>query len=577
MQYGAVNVIAEATEVKNTINKIPKMNSKKYFFFGLSIFCASVCIAQEKKPAATSQQKNIERPKLVVGIVVDQMRYDYLYRYWEKYSDGGFKRLLGEGFSFTDANYNYSPTFTGPGHACIYTGTTPSYNGIISNDWYDRKNSRVVYCAEDSDVKSVGSSSGAGKMSPKNLLTTTVTDELRLATNFKSKVIGISVKDRGAILPAGHLANAAYWHDPSVNSFISSTYYMEQLPKWAVDFNNRKLADSLLSQSWNTLLPIEQYTESTADDSPYEGKYKGEEKPTFPHDLAKISLRDKELIRRTPFGNTFIKEFAEASIEGENLGGGETTDFLAVSFSCTDYVGHMFGINAIETEDTYLRLDKDIAEFLSFLDNKIGKKNVLLFFTSDHGAANNPQYSLDKNISGGFFNADLMTDSLNKLLSKNFGKANFISFTASNCLYLNHSVIDSMKLNLDVVENACVAFISNYKAMAIAVSGNELEKSNRRSGVMQFIQNGFYKQRAGDVFYELEPGYMDWSSKTGTTHGSPYSYDTHVPLVFYGWKIPQGKSSTSVAITDIAPTISSMLHIENPSGCSGTPLLFIEK
>ena len=314
----------------------------------------------------------IPKPKLVVGIVVDQMRYDYIYRFWDKYSEGGFKRLVNNGFFCKNTNYNYVPTYTAPGHAAIYTGTTPAINGIVGNDWFDRALGKKIYCVVDTTVVGVGSISKEGKRSPANLLTSTITDELRLATNMKSKVIAISLKDRSAILPGGHTANAAYWFDGSNGNFISSTYYMKELPRWVVEFNEKKLPQKYLSQPWNTLLPIDQYTESLADDNPYETKFAGEQRPVFPHDLPVLMAKNKGmgLLLTTPFGNSLLLDFAKEVLYAESMGKAETPDFLAISFSATDYIGHAYGPNSIEVEDCYLRLDKDIAELLNMIEAK---------------------------------------------------------------------------------------------------------------------------------------------------------------------------------------------------------------
>ncbi|MDX5348867.1 MAG: alkaline phosphatase family protein, partial [Hymenobacteraceae bacterium] len=284
----------------------------------------------------TANSQKLERPKLVVGIVVDQMRYDFLYRYWDKYSDGGFKRLMREGFNFKNTHYNYAPTYTGPGHASIYTGTYPAIHGIVGNDWFVRGTDRNIYCTEDRGVTCIGADTDAGKMSPANLLTTTVTDELRLATNQGAKVIGVCLKDRGSILPAGHAANAAYWYDGSTGNWISSSFYMKELPKWVEQFNKKKLPAQYLNQDWETLLPLKQYTESTPDENTYEGAFKGQKKAVFPYKLKELRGNSYDLLRSTPFGNTFTKEFAIAAIEEEKMGKGNFTDFLTLSFSSTD-------------------------------------------------------------------------------------------------------------------------------------------------------------------------------------------------------------------------------------------------
>ena len=539
----------------------------------LSILFLSIRVQAQKKNSAEDPDV-ANKQGLVVGIVIDQMRYDYLYRFWNKYGEGGFKRLVKEGFLFGNANYSYVPTYTAPGHACIYTGTTPAYNGIISNEWYDRDLMKTIYCVNDTTVKPVGTTSISGKMSPRNMFTNTVTDELRLATNMRSKVVGISLKDRGAILPAGHAANAAYWHDPYSNNWVSSTYYMKELPHWVSKFNERKMIDSLLSKPWKTLLPIDQYTESTADDNSYEGLFKGESKPVFPHDLPSLRAVESELIRETPFGNTFTMEFALAAIRGENLGKGSVTDFLAVSFSSTDYVGHMYGTNAIELEDTYLRLDKDLETLLDFLDQWTGK-NYQLFLTADHGAVNNPGYATDQRLRSGQFRSGEMSDSLKKYIASIYGSDTIISSAGAHNIFLNRAYLQSKKISIQEVQEKCKAFVLGFKGVCTAMTATELEKGLNRSGIYSFIQNGFNHQRSSDVSIQLLPGWISWYTQTGTTHGSGYSYDTHVPLIFYGKKIRAGYSAVPVSICDIAPTISYLLNIEFPNGNIGKPLVEI--
>ena len=304
------------------------------------------------------ERGSVPRPKLVVGVVVDQMRWDYLYRYYDMYGDGGFKRLLHGGFSCENTMLDYIPTVTAIGHTCIYTGSVPSIHGIAGNNFRVERLGKEMYCTDDSLVVGVGSQTAAGKMSPRNLWVTTVTDELRLATNFRSKTIGIALKDRAAILPAGHTANAAYWFDDKVGKWISSTYYMQQLPAWVDDFNKKDLAAQYLKQDWNTLYPMEAYVQSTADDTRYEKPFEKGGKPTFPIRTSELFKKmGYGVIRTTPYGNSFTLDMAKAAVENEQLGQGEQTDFLAVSLSSTDYIGHQFGVNAVETEDTYLRVD----------------------------------------------------------------------------------------------------------------------------------------------------------------------------------------------------------------------------
>ncbi len=547
-------------------------------FIFLFILFAEAQRTSAQQPTSKSQTLAAPAmPKLVVGIVVDQMRYDYLYRFKEKYSDGGFKRLMKEGFVFENANYNYVPTYTGPGHACIYTGTTPSHNGIISNDWYDRELGKTVYCVGDSASKAVGTTSISGKMSPWRLLSTTITDELRTASNFKSKVISISLKDRGAILPGGHTANAAYWHDPYSSNWVTSNYYLPELPAWVHKFNDRKVVDSLLSTPWIPLLHPDAYTESTADDTPYEGLFKGELKPVFPHNLPEIKKLDEELIRRTPFGNTYTSLFVKAAIEGENLGKGSNIDFLAVSFSSTDYVGHMYGTNAMELEDTYIRFDRELDDFLKYLDNAVGKNNYLLFLTSDHGAATNPIYNHDHNLPGEDFNSDTMFKALGVFLKQEYGEGKFLSHTNAHQIYLNRNLLDEKKIDATEMRRRCARFVLQFDGVAEAATSDDMQRELHRDGIFSFIQNGYNDKRSADILIELKPGWIDWYSKTGTTHGSAYSYDTHVPLLFFGTGIRHGISNSSVSISDIAPTLAAMLNIENPSSTTGKQLSEILK
>ena len=515
----------------------------------------------------------LERPKLVVGIVVDQMRYEYIYRYWNKYGTGGFKRLVNEGFFCKNANYNYVPTYTAPGHAAIYTGTTPALNGIVANDWYDVTQKKRIYCVADNRVNSVGTEDEEGKRSPEKLMTTTITDELRLATHMKSKVISVAFKDRSAVLPGGHTANAAYWFDGSTGNFISSTYYMKELPRWAQEFNKRKLAKRYLSEDWKTVFPIDEYTESLRDDYPYETVFAGESKPVFPHRLPDLMKANGglNLIRLTPFGNTLLKDFAIETITSENMGKSETTDFMAISFSSTDYVGHAFGPNAVETEDTYIRLDKDIAELLDFIHTQVGKNNALVFLTSDHGAMEIPSYLQELRIPAGAVDEQKLGDSLKKYLNKTYGAPLVVDFYNQQ-VYLDHPTIEAKKLSLKEVQNKVADFMSGFPEISDAIPAVTFTQTQFTEGPKAMMQRGFNTKRSGDVLVNYIPGHGFYHN-TGTSHGSPYSYDTHVPLLFYGWNIRQGSTTEPVVIPDIAPTVAQLLNISFPSGCTGKPIL----
>lgn len=524
---------------------------------------------------AQAKSKPLERPKLVVGLVVDQMRYDFLYRYWDKYSDDGFKRLLREGFSFENTQYNYVPTYTGPGHASIYTGTTPATHGIVGNDWFVCETGLNMYCTGDPGVGTIGSGSIAGQMSPNNLIATTITDELRLATNSGSKVIGVSLKDRGSILPAGHMPTAAYWYDGTIGGWITSSYYAEKLPAWVANFNNQRTAEKYLSQPWNTLLPLTQYTQSTPDDNEFENPFRGQARPVFPYDLPKLRENSFDILKKTPFGNTYTTDFAIETIKQENLGRGNFTDFLAMSYSATDYIGHQFGPNSVEIEDTYLRLDKDIAAFLKFLDKQLGKKNVLVFLTADHGGAHVPNYLKSQKLPYGSNSPVLLRDSLEKYLQKEFGAGPWISSYENQQVYLNRSYIQKKKVDMRAVQQKAAAFLQRHPAVARVITAEELRLSQWDTGLLGMMQRGFYPNRSGDVLVAYQPGWLEgYSGPTwkGTSHGTAGRYDTHVPLIFYGWNVKKGSSAEEVYITDIAPTLAQWLKIQEPNGCIGKPL-----
>ena len=532
-----------------------------------------------QKTIKQPQLKENKQPKLIVGIVIDQMRYDYLAKYYKKFSENGFKKLLIHGFNCKNTNFNYAPTYTGPGHASIYTGTTPSFNGIIGNNWYVRDTGKTIYVTDDASVRTVGSASvKPGKMSPHNLLASTIGDELRLYSNMKSKVVAVSLKDRAAILPGGHLSNGSYWFDSESGNFITSTYYTEKLPQWVTGFNSKHLAEKYLSQPWNTLLPIGEYTESAKDDNPYEGLYATETKPVFPHNLpAMYSKTDYEVLRSTPFGNSITKDIALAALEGENLGKGDYTDFLAISFSSTDYIGHKMGPQSVEVEDTYLRLDLDLAEIITYLEKNYGKDNFLLFLTADHAAAYVPQELMDYKMNAGYFSSEKFSVALKVFLAQTYQDTNLVSCVINNQVYLNHKLLKQKNINPQSIENDIASFAITFEGVANAYTSFQLNGETLKNKAAELIQNGFYIKRSGDIALLLEPEWLDDYGHTGTSHGSAYSYDTHVPLLWYGLEIKPGYTSEPIDITDIAPTIASFLNIMAPNASTGKPILSITK
>lgn len=520
----------------------------------------------------------VNTPKLVVGIVVDQMRQEYLYRYERKFGEGGFKRLMSQGFMLKNAHYNYVPTYTGPGHASVYTGTTPSIHGIISNDWYDKTIGKGVNCVGDERQKPVGSEAGNGDVSPWRLLATTISDELELATQRRSKVIGISMKDRGAVLPAGHNPDGAYWFDGTTGNFISSTYYKPGLPTWLEKFNGLKLADKYLSQEWKTLYPIEQYKESGPDDSQYETKAKGKEKPTFPYNLAELRKQNGsyDYVISTPFGNDLLADLAVAAIEGETLGKDEWADMLAISFSSTDYVGHAMGPNSIEVEDVYLRLDKTIEMLLTKLDAYVGKGQYTVFLTADHAVADVPSYLKDLKLPGDNLKVSTLKAGLVDYLKQYFDKP-VIEDMSGDQIFLNSTTFNGDPRSSGVDYLVATELIRNYlirqEGIAEVFTRQVLQGADYGElGIKGSVKRGYHTKRSGDLIIVMEPGWIGSSALTGTTHGSPYSYDTHVPIIFFGFGIKAGNSVQYHPITDIAPTISVILKTKFPSGCTGQPV-----
>lgn len=526
----------------------------------------------------STAQTTPQQPRLVVGIVVDQMRYDFLYRYQSKYVAGGFKRLLGEGFSCENTHYNYAPTYTAPGHAAIYTGATPSVNGIIANEWWDPEWREHRYVTTDKRYKTVGSPNAkAGQHSPSVMLSSTITDELRLSDNFKSKVVGVCLKDRASILPAGHIPNACYWFDDATGNWITSTYYPDSLglPQWVQDFNARRLPDAYLSKPWATDSSL-RYDESFAgwdkyNDGDYTSLFKGKK---MPYDLPALKKTGGYgVLRFTPYGNSLTLDFAMETVGKMQLGADDVPDFLCISFSSTDYCAHQFGIHGEETEDTYLRLDRDIARFLDFLDKKLGKNNVLVFLTADHGGGETPVHLEDLRIPSGVFPESELEDALEKALAAALGTpANFIYEVGNQQIWINWDAVSDLDLDADKVASVIIEYLKTQPGVYDAFTREELMAFSSEYPYAPETRRGIHPRRSGDIIFQLDPAWHSddkFFGKGGTTHGSPYAYDTHVPLLWYGWKVPHGASFAPVDITDIAPTLAAMLRITEPNGTQG--------
>lgn len=569
------NGLAEFGRAFHTTLRFKSIDSLSSFMRITLVFVASffvgLCASAQDAPSS-------DRSKLVVGIIVDQMRQDYLYRFYPKFGNDGFKRLMNDGFMLKNAHYNYAPTVTGPGHASVYTGTTPAVHGIIGNDYFDKELKKFVNCVND-PMHSVVGGSTKGKVSPWRMLSSTITDELELFTNRESKVIGISIKDRGAVLPAGHMADAAYWYDNGSGKFISSTYYLKSLPEWVNQFNNRNLPSIYLSQEWKPLLPIDQYKESGPDQSPYERKMEGKTAATFPYDLKTLRSKngDYDLLTSTPFGNDFVTEFAKQALTAEKLGKDAVTDFLCISYSSTDALGHAVGPRAIELEDMYLRLDRNIADLLKKLDQEVGAGNYVVFLTADHAVADVPQYLRDNGVPAGYFNADRVEALLDEFLASYFPGKDLIASISNNQVFLNQEAFKGAPrtsgMDLFIVSELIGRFLLTQEGVANFYTEAVLRQGRfDEEGIKGMLIRGYHQKRSGDVAFVLEPGWFDGNSVTGTTHGSPYAYDTNVPILFFGKGVKKGSSVRRYSITDIAPTLSVMLNISFPNGCTGVPV-----
>jgi predicted AlkP superfamily pyrophosphatase or phosphodiesterase len=534
--------------------KPKKISFMKSPIFSLILFLLCHANAFAQKPS---------KAKLVVGIVVDQMRWDYLYRYQNRYGSSGFNRLLKEGFNCQNTYLNYVPSYTAPGHASIYSGAVPAIHGIVGNDWIE--NNSQQYCASDNMVQSIGGSTKAGQMSPHAMKTTTIGDELRLATNFRSRVFGIALKDRGAIFPAGHSANAAFWFDDSTGNFISSSYYSQYLPKWLQHFNAQRWADTLSQNNWETLYPIASYTESIADNNEYEYLRKGETSPTFPH---KNSPNNYKQIRSLPAGNTLTFQLAKSLINAEELGLRNETDMLCISLSASDYIGHAYAPNSAEVEDMYLRLDKDIASFLRYLDYTIGEGNYTIFLSADHGAAHNAPFLVDHKIPSGNLAENDLERELKALMKKTFGADSVIRAVMNYQIVLDEPFIEKKKLNRGNIKNALTKYCQKTKGIAQVIDLENMGQNNIPGFLKEVIANGYYASRCGAIGIIYQPAWYS-DGKKGTTHGTWNPYDTHIPLLWYGWGIPQGETFGRVEATDIAATLAALLHIQAPNGCIG--------
>jgi predicted AlkP superfamily pyrophosphatase or phosphodiesterase len=511
-----------------------------------------------------------ESPKLVVAILVDQLRYDYLERFKEQFGKGGFRLLMEEGAFLTFAQYNYCPTVTGPGHASFLSGAPPSVHGIIGNDWFDKRSGKNLNCVADPDVEGVGATGIVGKRSPRNFTGSNLADELRL--RYRSKVVGISLKDRGAILPAGKKPSGAYWFDSHSGNFITSTYYMAELPKWVEAFNERRVPASYIDQTWKRLLPESSY--QWADALPGEGATLADRSKTFDHTIRLSAAEGFENIVPTPFGNQLLAEFAEAAIDGEHLGSGPHPDLLTLSFSSPDAAGHIFGPYSQEIQDIVLRLDQQLAAFFARLDRKIGLANVTIVLTADHGVAPAPEFAASQGLDGKRVDMTTLLGGLFAVLEKQFGTGRFFLSPKihDGAIYFDHAALRERGIAAEALSAAIRDWALETGYFQAAFTRAQLLDGRAPGALGQLVLNGFHPERSGDVILVQKPFHLTGSALAGTTHGSPYAYDTHIPVLFFGAGFKPGRYADRFSITDIAATLSAALQLTEPSGNVGSPM-----
>ncbi len=508
------------------------------------------------------------KPKLIVGITVSGMRYDYLSAYWEKFGEDGFKRMAGTGTHCKNAWYDHLITESAVGYATIATGTKPDAHGIVADYWYERLEGEIRYCVDDPAYVALEGTPELGQISPHALMSRTLTDELRIVSQFKSRVVGVSLDPKASVLQSGHTANAAYWFNPEHGIWTTSTYYMDSLPEWTNEFNEKNYKDIYLEKTWETLLPIDQYTESMADTNSFETGLKG--RTFFPYDLEKMHGKedDYSILMSTPWGNTYTKDFAISAIVNEELGQDKNTDWINISFNATKYLAENYTTWSVEVQDMYMRLDQDIAHLLDFLDDQLGLENVLVYLTADQAIADDPSYLAENRIPSGYFNYHRNVSLLKSYLNAVYGQGNWVTFYYAQQIYLNHQLIEDSRLALDEVQDRVANFMIQFSGVSNALPAYILQRNNFTEGVFKRIQNSYNQKRSGDVIIYLTPGWVERGSEYREKL-SDFHFDAHVPLIFYGWKINRTTLPTRVSPLDIVPTLAYFLEISVPENTTG--------
>lgn len=513
-----------------------------------------------------------EKPKLVVAIIVDQMRYDYLERAPEKFANEGFRLLLDRGAFMTAARFDYFPTVTAPGHASYLSGSGPALHSIIGNEWFDKRTGKDLYCCADTNVVAVGTTNKSA-MSPRNFVGATVADQMRL--HFNSKVISVSLKDRGAIFPAGKKPKGAFWFDTKSGNFITSTYYMTNLPQWVNDFNERKIAQGIHGKVWERMFDSKDYI--FKDDARGEGKMHGETNIVFNHTVHAHTNGTVETVFGTPFADEMLAQFAIAAVDAEELGQGPQPDMLCVSFSSMDSIGHKFGPHSHEIQDETFRVDRQLEKLFLHIDEKIGLGNVYIVLTADHGVAPTPEFAEDMGLSSRRWDADKFMTGLQARLVELFGAGKYFATAKISYgdVFLNHETLREKQLSVSAVSAAIREFALDTGIFQTVFTREQLLEGRAPGRIGRFYMNGYNPERGADLMLVPKPYTLAGTDKTGTTHGTVYSYDARVPVLFFGSAFKPGRYADEFYITDIAATLCAALRIEEPPMSIGKPCVRI--
>ena len=530
----------------------------------LALFIAASCLS--------SGAQN-QRPKLVVGIVVEDLRYEMLQRHRSRLLNGGFYRLMEKGTSYDQAYYRMTATGNAPGMATLMTGSYPNRHGVVGEEWYDDLEDRMMHVAESGRLRMVNGKVAFGNYAPEKVMTQTMNDVLKLFYSDSAKTMSIGMNPVSSVMAGGHMADYAFWFDDKTGNWVTGHYYTDSMPQWVHDFNDKELQDVYIRKSWFSYYPLDSYTRSDKDESDFEPgfvRYRN----SFPYELKYLKNRsgNYKYIKFSPYGNTYTKDFALAAIEHEQLGQDEFPDLLMVNFSAMHYLNPLFGPRSVEAEDILLRLDMELEHLIDYLDNQVGHENILVFLTSDSGVSDNPEFLRHKMMNGGRFDGEKSMTLLNTYLSILFGKGEWIKAYHHNNIYLNQALIDQSNELPGEIQQVVADFMTQFKGVAYSLPAYKIKESSYAGGVLAAMQNAFYANRSGDVVVCLEPGWIDKDANCSTA-GSPYNYDTHVPLVFYGGSIAKNKRiHRKVELIDVAPTVNHALFMSPPDAASGKVL-----